>query len=395
MLPVILDTALETQPAADHHVPFCRPTTPSLERVKARLEPSYATGSLTNGRLVQQLEEATALRLGVANVVAVASCTSGLMLTLRVLGVRTAGVLPSFTFCASAHAMAWNGIRPVFAECDPSTLQLDVEDARRRMQGAEVLMGVHMFGAPCPAEQLEVLAATLKVPLLFDAAHAFGAQRGGRPIGGFGSAEVFSLSPTKPLVAGEGGLVATNDSDLADAIRIGRDYGNPGTYDTLFVGMNARMSEFHAAVALESLEHFDHDLARRRSIAHDYQSALSTMPGLVPQAIDADDESTFKDFTILVNEQEFGLSRDALASALGSNGIQTRRYFYPPVHRQHAYAALPFAHLPVTDDVASQCLSLPMFPGITPSELDRVCVTLQSLSLRTEELANVAGLCSA
>ena len=180
------------------------------------------------------------------------------------------------------------------------------------------------------------LAAAFDVPVLFDAAHALGAVAGGTPVGGFGAAEVFSLTPTKVLVAGEGGLVATNDDALADRIRIGRDYGNPGNYDTQFVGLNARMSEFHAAMALESLRKFAGSLERRRYLAGLYRTHLEEIPGIGFQEVPAGDVSTFKDFTITVDPEQFGLTRDGLAHALKAEGIDTRKYFDPPVHRQFA-----------------------------------------------------------
>src|SRR4029078_12959106 len=155
-----------------------------------------------------------------------------------------------------------------------------------------------------------------------------------------GDAEVFSMTPTKPVVAGEGGLVATDRADLADAVRIGRDYGNPGDYDTRFVGLNARLSELHAATALESLADLDRNLARRRAVAARYTSGFADVPGVSVQKIDSGDRSTFKDFTISIDESTFGLARDALVDQLRLRGVDTRRYFSPPVHRQEAYRAL-------------------------------------------------------
>ena len=238
------------KPAFPDLLPFVRPTVPDLERVVARFAPSYERGMLTNGPLVREFEEQAATRLGVPHVVAVSSCTAGLMLVLRVLAPRGPVVVPSFTFSASAHAIAWNGLEPRFVECDPASFQVDPASVVSRLDGAGAVLATHVFGAPCEVEALEGLAAGAGIPVFFDAAHAFGALRDGRAIGGFGAAEVFSLSPTKVVVAGEGGVVATRDGSLAEALRIGRDYGNPGDYDTQFVGLNARMSELHAAIFL-------------------------------------------------------------------------------------------------------------------------------------------------
>ena len=380
------------RPAFPKGLPFARPFTPSLAAVTARLEASFALGQLTNGRLVAQLEEEVAARLGVSHVVAVASCTSGLMLALRALVPAGEGevVLPSFTFSASAHAVAWNGLVPSFAECDPSGFQLDLADAAGRVEGAAAVLATHVFGAPCRPTEVEELGGSAGIPVVFDAAHAFGATWRGRPVGGFGDAEIFSLSPTKLVVAGEGGLVATDRDDVAAVVRLGRDYGNPGDYDTRFVGLNARMSELHAALALESLALLDEHLARRRRVAEAYRRLLAPVEGIAVQAVDPEAVSTYKDFTIAIAEADYGLGREALVRALKAEGIDTRRYFSPPVHRQRAYAGTT-ATLPVTDEVAGRVLSLPMFGELEQGAVERVCEVLALLHERADDVRAAAA----
>ena len=181
-------------PEFDHPVPFARPSAPSLDRVMARAAPSYDRGVLTNGPLVRELEEAAAAQLQVSEVVAVSSCTAGLMLTLQALELTGDVVVPSFTFSASAHAIAWKGRRPRFVECDPATFQVDAGEVAGAVEDAAAVLATHVFGAPCRPDA--IVAAAGGLPVVFDAAHAFGAVHGPRPIGGFGVAEVFSLSPT-------------------------------------------------------------------------------------------------------------------------------------------------------------------------------------------------------
>lgn len=369
--------ALGGDPAFPAGLPFVRPSAPPRDVVFERLAPSYDAGRLTNGPLVAELEAAVADRLAVEHVVAVATCTTGLMLVLRVLDhlgeLATDGpvLMPSFTFSATAHAAAWNGRRCRFVECDPASFQIDLDDTKTHVDGSAAILATHVFGAPCAPEAVEDLGAAAGVPVIFDAAHAFGATRAGRPVGGWGTAEVFSLTPTKPVVAGEGGLVATNRADVAAALRIGRDYANAGDYDTRFVGLNGRMSELHAAVALCSLDRFDADLARRRAIAARYTEALSAIPGVRVQQVDARDESTFKDFTIAIDPDSFGIDRNALVGVLRADGVDTRSYFDPPVHRQQSHARDAVA-LPTTDAVAARVVSLPIYPSLTDAELEGV-----------------------
>ena len=360
-------------PAFADGLPFFRPARPPLERVAARLAPSYERGVLTNGPLVRQFEAEAAERLGVPHVVAVASCTAGLMLTFQALArPGTAAVMPSFTFSATAHAARWAGAVPRFTECDTATCQIDVDDAAGRLDGATLLVGTHVFGAPCTPEAVEALGRAHGLAVVFDAAHGFGATRDGRPLGTFGDAEVFSLSPTKPMTSGEGGLVAIRDEALAARVRLGVDYGNPGDYDTRFAGLNARMSELHAAVGLESLAELDDHLATRRRLAESYRKALAGIAGVTPQDVDPRDESTYKDFTVIVDESVYGLDRDAVAAALKAEGVDTRPYFFPPVHRQQAYADLPAVDLPATDWVTNRVISLPLWRDMPPEAITTI-----------------------
>lgn len=355
-------------------LPFARPRRPDLDRVMERLRPSYERGLLTNGTLVVELEQRIAERLGVAHVVAVSSCTSGLMLAVQAVVDGRPGpvVLPSFTFSASGHSVVWNDRAPRFVENDPATFQIDLDHLAQNLEGASAVLATHIFGAPCDPHALEDLARSAGVPVLYDAAHALGAVCDGRPVGGFGVAEIFSLTPTKVMVAGEGGLVATNNDDLAERLRIGRDYGNPGNYDTRFVGLNARMSEMHAAIALESLELLDDSLARRQGVAERYQRGLADVPGLRCQVVHPTDESTYKDFTVAVDTEQFGLGRDQLVEVLAVEGIDTRNYFDPPVHRQESYARYEVAELPVADATSAGVVSLPIYPDLPDEAVDRV-----------------------
>lgn len=373
-------------PAFPEPLPFARPFTPPLADVVCRLEPSYERGMLTNGSLV---EDQAARRLGMDHVVAVSSCTTGLMLTLQALDPCGPGLLPIFTFSASAHAIAWNGLRPMFRVRPvlvPGRHRPPRRAGPRRRSHSRHprVRGAVRHRAPGSAGR------SAGIPLVFDAAHALGASRDGRPVGRFGAAEVFSLSPTKLVVGGEGGLVATADAALDERLRTARDYDNPGDYDTRFVGLNGRMSELHAAVALASLDLLDEHLRRRRSLAERYRDGLAQVPGIALQLVNANDRSTFKDFTVAVDPAGFGLSRDALVQALWAEGIDARCYFFPPVHRQQAYAHLEPAHLPVTDDVAGRVVSLPLFARLAPAAVDQTVEALVALHEHADEADAVA-----
>lgn len=335
---------------------------------------------LTNGARVREFESAAAEYLGVPHCVAVSSCTSGLLLVLQSLHLQGDVIIPSFTFHATAHAIAWNGLKPVFADCHPQTFCIDTQALRLQLsQKTAAILAVHIFGNPAPVRELEEIANEKNIPLIFDAAHAFGSRSNGKPVGGFGTAEVFSFSPTKLVVAGEGGLVTTRDAQLAQKLRAARNYGDAGNYDPEIRGVNARMSDLHAALALRSLQGVDARIARRNEIRRRYEKNLSGIPGLTFQQVAAGDLSAFKDFSILIDGETFGLSRESLLAALRRHNIDARKYFSPPVHQQTLYCQLWDGRpLPVTEMIASCVVSLPIYSSLPDEAIDKVCYAISS-----------------
>jgi len=345
-------------------------------------------------RYVAEFEGAAAAYLNVKHAIAVSSCTSGLILAMKAMGLGGQIVLPSFTFSATGHAVVWNGLEPVFADCDRATHQLDPERAKELItERTSALLGVHMFGSPCDVEALTALARSCGLAMVFDAAHGFGAKIGGKPIGSFGDVEVFSLSPTKVLVSAEGGMVATNDDEIARKVRIGRDYGNPGDYNCEFAGLNARMSELHAALGIHSLRHLDDNVAARNRLVARYKNNLAGVEGIAYQEHLAETLSTFKDLSLIVDEPRMGVGRDGLAKALAAEGIGSRPYFDPPLHRQDAYAryrAEADARLPETNYVAKHALSIPLFSHMSEGDVDAVSSAIARIAAHGEAVTAAA-----
>lgn len=363
-------------------VPLSRPSVPDSDILSARLVEILESGVLTNGPFVREFERSAADYIGVRHCIAVASCTAGLMLVLRASELSGDVVVPSFTFMATAHAVSWNGLRPVFADIDASTLTLSPGAVERAIGvRTSAILATHVYGTPCDIDGLSAIARRHGIRLFFDAAHAFGSHHSGKAIGGFGDAEVFSLSPTKVLVAGEGGVIATNDDLLAERCRIGRDYGNPGNYDCQFIGLNARMSEIHAAQALASLQTLDARVERRNTLVRRYQDRLSDVPGVDFPTVPPTDRSTFKDFTILIEPGYFGGDADTLAGALDSVGIRTRRYYSPPVHLMQAYRRAYGTNggLAITEAVSRRVLTLPLWSEMPIEVVDRVADAVERI----------------
>jgi dTDP-4-amino-4,6-dideoxygalactose transaminase len=364
---------------------FVQPTLPPLETVFRRYETVYSQGMITNGALVENLEREVAERLGVAHCVAVSSCTSGLLLVLRALGLTGEVILPSFTFFATGHAVLWNHLRPVFADCERDTWTIDVGDVERRITSrTSAILAVHVYGNPCAIEELSRVAACYRLKLIFDSAHAFGSYYHGVPVGRFGDAEVFSLSPTKTLVSGEGGLVTTNDAILARRLRALRNYGDSGNYDCKVLGLNARMQEFSAALALAGLDSTEEKVRAHNSIAAKYTTGLSTVPGLSFQSVRDRCVSTFKDYSACVNAAGFGAARDQLVTHLAAENISTRKYFSPALHQQILYkewaSREPFDGLKTTECVSGGIVSLPIYRSLEDRTISGIVDAIRRLA---------------
>lgn len=361
-----------------------RPTLPPWKIFIKSTLAFYDTGILTNGPVVRQLETEVRDKFNVGNAVAVSSCTSGLMLALRCLGVKGKVAVPSFTFFATTHAVLWCGLEPVFVDVEEDTWNMSAEALDHAMEeesGIEAIMPVHVFGNPCDVAAIEAVAKEHGLKVIYDAAHAMGSKVGERWVGVFGDVEVFSLSPTKIVVAGEGGILTTGQDELAEKLRAGRNYGNYGDYDPEMVGLNARMSEFHAALAIESFRLLELNVSRRNRLAELYRQGLNDVPGIVFQEVKEGNRSTYKDMTIMVDEEKFGMSRDVLAWYLGERGIETRKYYYPPVHRTKAYwerwGKYRDEHLPVTNLISRRALSLPIWSHMEEEEVYTVTEALR------------------
>jgi dTDP-4-amino-4,6-dideoxygalactose transaminase len=389
-------------PAFAEKVPLVRPTLEDLPGLTASLGRVLESGMLTNGPQVAELEARVCERLGVAHAVAVSSCTAGLMLTYQALGVGPGSrvLLPSFTFAASAHAVAWAGADPDFVEVTPERGSLDVDDLAAQLDAqvedggpVAAISATHVYGHPAEVEAIEVLADPRGIPVVYDAAHGLGSERAGRAVGTFGRAEVFSLSPTKVVVAGEGGLVTTDDPELAERLRLGRDYGNPGDYDCRFPGLNARMSELHATVALASLSHLDEHIDARHALVDRFEAAVAGLDGVRVVRPAPGDRSTFKDLTVVVDDAKFGLTAAELQRALLADGVDSRRYYSPPIHRQeaHARAWRDPRPLPQTDALAAAVLSPPLWSHLSGAQVDGIAAAIVRLRDHAVEVRAALG----
>jgi dTDP-4-amino-4,6-dideoxygalactose transaminase len=375
----LLTSNVSWVPITMRKIPLIKPELPPFAEIAGPFREALESGKITNfGKFVCEFEAQAAAYLG-TEVVTVSSGTMGLIMTLQALGLGPGQkvILPSFTFMATAQAILYAGGVPVFAEVrdDLTVCPEDLARLLDRHPDAAGVMPVHTYGLPCQVDEIarvvEGHAKRVGRPVftLYDAAHAFGTSQGGRKVGGFGDAEVFSLSVTKVLVSVEGGMISTRDARLAHHLRKMRNYGIEEAYNAYYPGMNGKMSEFHAIVGLHNLRRLDGLLAERQRKARYFLNAiqqktrLGTFPS--PEGV----VHTFKDFTVLVPDGQAG-RRDAIMAYLKERGVETRAYFFPPVHEQKFFRGYADRPLPRTEGLSRRVITLPFYATITEPEMD-------------------------
>jgi dTDP-4-amino-4,6-dideoxygalactose transaminase len=366
-------------------IPIIRPTLPPLEKIVEAFQESYESGSVTLGRVVSRFEHLARTYTGTQHAVAVSSCTSGLILAYAALGLSEGSevILPSFTFAATVQAVLWNRLTPVYVDCLPGTMAIDPGEVLNAISPrTAAICPVTIFGLPPDFDELERISEKHGIPLVCDSAQGLGARYKGRPTGGFGLCEVFSLSPTKVITAIEGGLIITNDRDLAKKLVAMRDYGKgPDGEEMVFNGLSARMSELHASVGMLSLENAKNLVDSRMRLITKYREVTAHFSGCRVQEFPEDRSSSGNYFTLLIGYNARA-DRDAVRTRLKANNIESKRYFHPPVHCQTAFKGLPHrivGDLRNTLAASGESLALPLFSHMTEGQLGRVCGLLESI----------------
>jgi dTDP-4-amino-4,6-dideoxygalactose transaminase len=370
-------------------IPLIKPDLPLLEEIREPLEEILGNGRITNfGKYMQQFEAEAQEYLGVPTA-AVSSGTAGLIFTLSALDIKRGEkvILPSFTFMATAQAILFAGGVPVFAEIDDD-LNLSVSDLEQLLEqypDTGAVVAVHMYGLPARAREIEEVVARAserrgrRIALIFDAAHAFGSAIGDRKVGSFGDAEIFSLSVTKSLVTVEGGLVSSRDTELLRKVRYMRNYGVVANYNAHFPGLNGKMSEFHAIVGLHNLRRCESLIAARQERARCFREKVEHATGFRVTAWPQGIVHTFKDFTVFLPEGVPAEKRDFIMRALTQRGIETRAYFFPPVHEQEYFTRFATRPLPNTELLSRRVITLPFFSSITSGEMDYMVKALSEV----------------
>jgi dTDP-4-amino-4,6-dideoxygalactose transaminase len=350
-----------------------------LARVNQILDGKWLTN---NGPMVQEFERRIAEYLGVKHCVAMCNGTIALEIAIRALGLSGEVIVPSWTFVATAHALYWQGITPVFADIDPETHNLDPDAVRRMITPRTTgIIGVHLWGRAAPIDRLQAIADEHGLKLMFDAAHAFGSTYKGQKIGRFGKCEVFSFHATKAFNTLEGGAITTNDDELAETTRLMRNFGFKGYDNVIHPGTNGKMIEMCAAMGLTNLETLDKIFAWNSSTYDTYHEALIDIPGISVIEYDRNEINNYH-YVVLQVDAGCTVSRDQIITTLHAENVLARRYFWPGCHRMKPYCDL-FPHaglmLPNTQQISDRVVVLPAGPSVTRDDVITICDAIRAL----------------
>lgn len=364
-------------PACSTPLHVGRPQPVSRNRLFARFDEILERNWLTNdGPLVREFEERIVELLGVRHCIAASSGTLALEISLRAAGVEGEVILPSFTFAATAHAVAWLGLKPVFCDIDRGTHALDPDRVERLITSRTGgIVGVHMWGQACAIDRLSEIASRHDIPLLFDAAHAFGNSYRGRALGNFGTVEVVSFHATKAINTFEGGAILTADDGIAERARRMRNFGSLDGDAPAVVGTNAKLCEAAAAMGLTMLEDLDQLFAANRMVHERYAARLADIPGVRLFPYDRSCISNYQYTVVEIDPAAAGISRDGVMRLLHAENILARRYFHPGCHRLEPYRSASSArdpHLPATDWLCDRVLCLPTGGRMSETDVDTV-----------------------
>ncbi|MGO9112925.1 MAG: aminotransferase class I/II-fold pyridoxal phosphate-dependent enzyme [Thermoguttaceae bacterium] len=370
-----------------------RPNIGDRDRLVKRLVDILDRRVLTNnGPYVRQFEECIAELLGVKYCVATCNATVALQLAVRALNLSGEVILPSFTFIATAHALAWEGITPVFCDVGIDTHTLDSEQVQSLItDNTSAILGVHLWGRPCDIPALTKIAGESNLRLFFDAAHALGCSFNGKMLGNFGDLEVLSFHATKVLNSFEGGALVTNDESLVPELRLARNFGFNGFDDVTALGINAKMCEMSAAMGLTSLESLDLFCARNQSNYELYNQHLQDIPGISLCQYDRSERHNFHYIVLECNGDDRTLTRNELLAVLHMENVLARRYFYPGCHQMEPYRSMcPSAvfRLRNTRRLADRLLILPN--GTTICE-EHIRVISDILRLAQANVSRIRG----
>lgn len=364
-----------------------RPNIGDRQKFLARAADILERRWLSNdGPIVREFEAVVAAQLGVKHAIAVCNATVALEIASKALNLEGEVILPSYTFIATAHALQWQGITPVFADMDPATHNIDPAKIEGLITPRTTgVVGVHVWGRACDTEAIEEICAKHNLNVMYDASHGFGCSVGGQMLGSFGQCEVFSFHATKFINCFEGGAVTTNNDELAEKMRLMRNFGFKGFDNVVYLGVNGKMSEVCAAMGLTNLEAISDivDVNRRNYLA--YRRELESVPGISVIHYDPNDRNNYQYVVIEVDPDVCPRNRDEIVEALHAENVIARKYFWPGCHRMEPYRTTQpdvWKRLPETERVAARVIVLPTGQTVDEETVRRVCGIIKAAATK-------------
>jgi dTDP-4-amino-4,6-dideoxygalactose transaminase len=359
-----------------------QPYLPPLEEFIPYLEQIWSNKVLTNGGpFHQRLEKELCDYLGVEYISLFTNGTIALVTALQSLRITGEVITTPYSFVATSHSLLWNGIKPVFVDVQPETLNIDPKKIEAAITPqTTAILGVHCYGHPCDVDAIQKIADTYNLKVIYDAAHAFGVKCHCGSVLKHGDLSVLSLHATKVFNTFEGGAIVC--PDLKTKIRIDqlKNFGHVGETNVVAPGINGKMSEFNAALGLLQLKYIDQAIQRRREIDQTYRKLLSDVKGIHFLSDIGEQIANYAYFPILINH-EYPIDRDGLYERMKENGVHPRRYFYPLISEFAMYRGLPSARpdlLPIATLAASQVLCLPIYPDLSLDIVKDICAFIAS-----------------
>lgn len=351
------------------------------EEINAAVE-VMRSGALRQGKVCAAFEKKFAEKVGAEYALTCSSGTAALHLVcLACLEPGDQVLVPSFTFIATGSMVSMAGGRPIFCDIDPETWVIDLEDAERKITDrTRAIAPVHIFGNTCPIEKLKGFAEKHNLYVIWDAAQAHGASYDGCNVGSFDDFACYSFYPSKNMFTGEGGMVTLNNDDWAEKIRFLRTHGQTGKYYHTMLGLNYRMTDVEAAVGLEQLNRLDAMVAKRRNNAAYLTGGLSEIPGIIPQMVTPNSNHAYHQYCVLVDKQQFGMDREALAAALKERGIATGVHYPWGLHQQPIFEKIyGQTTLPICEKICKEILALPVHHGLGESEVEYIVTAMKDI----------------
>jgi perosamine synthetase len=359
-------------------IPIAKPII-GQEEINA-VEEVLKSGMLAQGEAVKRFEDEFAAYLGVENAIAVSNGTVALDMAIKALGLEPGSeiITPAFTFIATANCALYQGLRPVFADVDGRTFNIDPDDLQKRITSrTRAVIGVHLYGQPFPVSAVQEICEDKNIALVEDCAQAHGAEWKGKKVGSFGTG-CFSFYPTKNMTTGEGGMITTDDDALAARLSLLRSHGDSGKYNHIALGYNYRMMNLQGALGLVQLRHLEEFTAKRIANAG-YLNDHIRIRGISTPFCQDSVRHVYHQYVVRV-EDEFPASREKLMEYLRSRGVGSAVHYPKAVYQQPFYRDMGYTNVscPVAEDVSRRVLSLPVHPSLTVDDLEYIAKTMNS-----------------